>query len=161
MFALLIRIVFAAFFITMVYKILNFGFPIYLLLFEIGIRATFIKDESTPTIIGPALASAGLSFLVTTLSNSTMPLDSEFVKAARQELVAQGKADTDFAVVSQKTVISRDTAWAFLILGILGWCFVCVKTIAPGQNDGLLVHPTLWGGIIYAIGVGVPKPSNK
>lgn len=145
----------------MVYKILNFGFPIYLLVFEMGIRSTFIKDGSTPTIMGPTLASAGLSFLISALSTSTKNLESDIVKAARQVLADQGKADTKFTVVSQETVLSRDIAWAFLFLGILGWCFVCVKTIAPGQNDGLLVNPIIWGGIIYIMGIAVPKPQNK
>lgn len=137
----------------MIYKILNYGFPVYLMLFEMSIRSLLVKDENAPSIIGPSLATSGLGLIISALDDSKN-FESGLVRAAKQAVQNSGQGD-EVPVTDKTNTTIRGIAIACLLLGIWGWCTVCVKTLAPGQNDVFLVNPTVLGCLMYLVGIVV------
>jgi len=108
------------------YNLIIFGFPVYLIIFEILFRT--VSNLNTSTFIGPTLAATGLSFLLPLIRPKRVDLsfddEEEFKKKG---LIIKNAYDEKLIPV----------VYAFILVGILIWYWSCATSF---------LHPkdTLW-----------------
>ena len=116
------------------YAILIYGFPLTLLLFEWGLRVMLTVDSSGFT--GPALAAAGLSFLMPL----TKPKITELAGNTPKKMVMMSKADSVLIPI----------VWMFVFIFLFSWSFACYVSIKfPNDHTfGFNSHLVI-GSLVY------------
>lgn len=99
------------------YKILIYGFPLLLLLFEWGLRTVMKVDSSGFT--GPTLAAAGLSFLIPLTKLKTRTVD---VPGADSVLVMT-RADEQLVGL----------IWLLVLASLFSWAVSCYFSVAHAE----------------------------
>jgi hypothetical protein len=94
------------------YLIITYGFPVILIVFELGIRLTMKVDTST--FIGPTLASAALCFL----APLTKPKEISGVAMSNSsgEHITIKKIDNEFIGFT----------WLLIFVALFAWAACCV-----------------------------------
>jgi hypothetical protein len=113
------------------HNILNFGFPVYLIVFEILLRS--ISSVDTSGFIGPTLAASGLGLLIGTIRPKSLILDPETQQLIQQQggsIVVRNSKD-------EKVII---LGWIAILLELLAWYWSCAITI---KNETIHVQSLL------------------
>jgi hypothetical protein len=110
---------------TMAYSILEFGFPLFLVVVELLARSAVHIDATA--FIGPAIATAGLVFMIPLMKPKSLSgVDPKILEEVRRR--------------GGQIVSTADQAFIVLVLGcILGgfivWLWACeTSTVAPTDN---------------------------
>lgn len=127
------------------HNLINLGFPLYLILFEILLRTFSSVDASS--FIGPGLATSGLGLLIGVLKPKTIKLAPELeeaLKKAKKSVVLRPKGDETIVVIG----------WVATLLELLVWYWCCAITIKNGNaTNAENVQTMLIGGSNYILGV--------
>lgn len=131
----------------MLNNILTIGFPIYLIFFELLLRTIASVDASA--FIGPTLAAAGLSVLISlaesTKGNSGIELSYELKEQLKSANVE---------VVKKSHKLYEKLIWGCILLGLLVWYWSCNVAITnPNSKTWIVPNHFLIGGINYIISV--------
>ena len=127
----------------MLYNFIIFGFPVYLIVFEIIFRT--VSNLDTSTFIGPTLAATGLSFLLPLIKPKPVILtpkdEKDFINRG---LIIKNANDEKLILV----------IYAAILFGILIWYCSCLSSFLH-PNDTLWFFPThLAVGLInYILGI--------
>ena len=101
------------------YKVLVYGFPLLLLVFEWGLRTVMHVDSSGFT--GPTLAAAGLSFLMPLTKLKTKLIDIP----GGDPVLVMSRADEQLVGL----------IWLLVLSSLFAWAFSCYLSVArPALN---------------------------
>lgn len=136
------------------YNAINFGFPIYLVLFELILRSFITTDMSS--FVGPALASAGMGMLIGLLKPKKVEIDDAMKKA----IEAKGRTLVVRNPNDEKVI---NISWGIILIQLLAWYYVCMLSIK--ESDTLLFNflpmTILIGGICYFSSIGLSIYKDK
>lgn len=123
------------------YNVLNYGFPIYLICFELLFRS--ISTIDTSSFIGPALASSGLSLFISVLKPKEVRLESNIQPLPEGVQVYYQK--------DQKLILASIIC---LLIGLMMWYWTCIFSLTKA-NHTLWIFPThlVMGFGVYLIGI--------
>jgi hypothetical protein len=115
-----------------IYNILNAGFPIYMIVFEMLLRS--FSSVDTSSFIGPTLAAGGLGLILGILQP----------KAVREHY-ANDKSEQPMQHVprnprDEKLIV---LAWMSILVELLIWYWVCASSI---KNGNQFYFPGMLGG---------------
>ena len=127
------------------HNLINLGFPIYLILFELLLRS--LSSVDTSSFIGPTLAASGLGLLIGTIKPKKVFLDKELedkLKAAGISTVARNSKDDKLIQI----------AWVLILIEILTWYWCCAMTIKTAETKEIKNNLPLIIGIgNYILGI--------
>ena len=106
----------------MTHTLLIWAFPGYLIIIEMIFRG--ISGLDTTGFIGPAIATAGLSFLLPLTKNKDA---SDIVS----KVTADSVANLGGVIVSRKDLVFVPIVWLLILFGLLIWfgsCYYSLKT---------------------------------
>lgn len=127
------------------YNVLNYGFPVYLICFELIFRSISSIDASS--FIGPALASSGLSLFIGILKPKEVNLNVG-TGHGQVNLPTGVKA---YYQKDQKLII---TSFVFLLVGIMFWYWTCIISLNNASlSVGVFPVHLLMGLGIYVVGI--------
>lgn len=131
-----------------IHNLINLGFPLYLMFFEVLLRS--LSGVDTSLFIPPTLAASGLGLLIGVIKPKTVTLDSELENKLR---------DSGISVVARNVKDDKliQIAWLCILVEILTWYWCCSITIKiehgglPKSNAPLLIGIANYlGGIIIS-----------
>lgn len=127
----------------MIYNFLIFGFPIYLILFEILFR-TF-SHVDTSTFIGPTIGASGLSLLIPLVKPKIVKIsDDELIFIKKNNLTLKYENDDKLIFV----------VWVSILIEIIVWYWSCSTSInTPKELYSIFPKHLCIGVINYMIGV--------
>jgi hypothetical protein len=127
------------------HRLLKFGFPLILLLFEWGLRKASAVDASG--FVGPTLAAAALATLVPLTELKKIPVKIR----GHAEAVAIPRADEAFVYF----------VWVVLLVGLFVWLLTCQMSLkASGSWLGFPAH--YWvGSVTYLVSVVLSVVKEK
>jgi len=136
------------------YKWINIGFPIYLVLFEIIVRSFISTDLSS--FVGPALASAGMGILIGLLKPTKIDIDDKL----KEEIKKKGMT---LALRNTKDENTINLAWAFILVELLAWYYVCNLSMSNKDFSvfGLVPMTILIGCVCYFVSIGLSNYKEK
>lgn len=127
------------------YNILNVGFPIYLICFEISLR--FVSNVDTSSFVVPTLAASGLGLLIGTVRPKEVSNDAHIEQSLNngtRPLVVREKRDEAMVLLG----------WISILIELLGWYFCCALSIkSGGKMFGYNTIPLYTGIGSYAVAV--------
>lgn len=127
------------------YNLLNIGFPVYLVVFEIILRS--LSSVNTSSFIGPALAASGLGLLIGVIKPKKVALDPNTEKALKEQgitFVARDQRDEKIVVLG----------WVAILLELMSWYWSCAMSIKYGDSEGPKSFLPLYIGIgNYILGI--------
>lgn len=127
------------------YNLLNIGFPIYLVLFEVLLR-TF-SSVDTSSFIGPTLAASGLGLIIGVLKPKTIKLD----QTTQHSLKEMGLSAIVRDSKDEKIVF---LGWVAILVELLTWYWSCAVAIKTGDKEqAKSIQPLIIGVVNYIIGV--------
>ena len=127
------------------YKFLTFGFPIYLILFELLFRSLFNLDTSH--FIGPALAASGLSLIIGLVKPKPVELEPDV-----QTLLEQN-GQTAKNLYDERLIFF---SWLFILAGLLTWYWSCNLVLTKSTTMVWIFPLPLFIGLInYIIGISL------
>ena len=110
------------------HSILNIGFPLYLVGFEILFRS--FSNVDTSGFIGPTLAASGLGLLIGVLKPKTIETQLDAT------VIAALKAKNQTAIVRDPNdEILVTIAWIAILIELLIWYWCCAEIMKP-LSDG-------------------------
>jgi hypothetical protein len=139
------------------HSILNIGFPLYLVGFEILFRS--FSNVDTSGFIGPTLAASGLGLLIGVLKPKTIEiqLDDETVKklkAKNQTAIVRDPNDEKLVTI----------AWIAILIELLIWYWSCAEIMKPipdGETASNYIPLSLGiGNYVVGIIISSFKESN-
>ena len=95
------------------YTILTYGFPLILILFEWGLK--FILTVENTAFTGPALATAGLSYLIPLTKPKVLPIP------------VQGQSGAFATTERDSQLIGLN--WLLILGALFSWCASCYFSI--------------------------------
>ena len=127
----------------MLNRIITFGFPIYLLIFEYLARTSF--DLQSSVFIGPTLASIGLGLV--------LPLTA--VEVREVDIVDRSGQAATTKISDPKDVSASHVAWIALLILMLLWLMAIYESVKnPTRTLSLgITAAMLMGGINFVVGV--------
>jgi hypothetical protein len=128
-----------------IHNLINLGFPLYLMLFEVLLRS--LSSVDTSTFIPPTLAASGLGLLIGTIKPKSVKLDNDLEEKMKEKgisMVARSTKDDKLIQI----------AWLFILLEILTWYWCCAMTL-KGEGNGLSKSnlPLIVGIGNYVVGI--------
>ncbi len=125
------------------YSAIIYGFPAYLIFFELLVR-TF-SGFDTSAFIGPTLCAAGLSLLISVIQPKELSLTPAQEQFAKENSVTIRNPNDEHIV---------SVAWVFIFIGVLLWYCSCLVSLKY-PNVAILIFPAhLFIGLInYFAGI--------
>ena len=125
------------------YNFIIFGFPLYLIIFEMLLRA--FSQIDTSSFIGPTIGAAGLSLMIPLVRPKSVELSEE-----EQQMVNNHNLSIKF--VDDERLIN--IIWVMVIVGILIWYWSCaVSFLKPKKNIWIFPKHFIIGMVNYVIGL--------
>ena len=125
------------------YNLIIFGFPLYLILFEMLFR-TFSQID-TSSFIGPTIGAAGLSLMIPLVRPKSVELNAE-----EMELVKNNNLSIKF--IADERLIN--VIWVMILVGILVWYWSCaISFLEPKESLWIFPKHFVIGMVNYVFGV--------
>ena len=127
-----------------IHDTLILGFPLFLILFELLFRTLFDTDASS--FIGPALASSGLSLLVSNTKPKPVEISSELAEQLKETGHKIRYAGDDNLIT---------LTWVLILIGLMVWFWTCVISQKEPDAIVLWIMPKHFfvGMMVYVTGV--------
>ena len=143
------------------YKLLIYGFPIYMIATELLYRE--LTNVDTTGYIGPALATAGLGFLIPLTKPKELKLQDEDLYSLSSKLGVSadsirtliGRMDRlGYSFRPDNDEVLRGYVWLSVFLGFGVWMWACTVSTRFPDAEWWIVKQHMWiGAINYVIGV--------
>jgi uncharacterized membrane protein HdeD (DUF308 family) len=133
------------------FTLINIGFPVYLVIFEIIFRT--VSGVDTSSFVGPTLASSGMGLIINALKPRAIKLTAEieeFIKKSGQTYTIRDPKDDKLVII----------AWIAILIEIIFWYYSCALSIkndlAVSAQPTIVVKnnfiPMILGVVNYVIG---------
>ena len=125
------------------YSVIIYGFPTYLIFFELLVRS--FSGFDTSAFIGPTLGAAGLGFLMSVIQPKPVILtDEQRIFTQQHGVIIRNPND--------ERIIS--IAWIFIFIGVLLWYCACLVSLKyPNFSFSIFPAHLIIGLINYLIGI--------
>ena len=131
------------------FTLINIGFPVYLVTFEIIFRT--VSGVDTSSFVGPTLASSGMGLIINALKPRVIKLSTEienFIKDSGQTYTIRDPKDDMLVTI----------AWLAILVEIVFWYYSCATAIKndltvaaqPATKSNMI--PMILGVANYVIG---------
>jgi len=125
------------------YNFIIFGFPLYLIFFEMLFRA--FSQIDTSSFIGPTIGAAGLSLMIPLVRPKSVELNEE-----EQEMIKKHNLSIKF--IADERLINF--IWVAVIIGILIWYWSCATSfVEPKETIWIFPKHFIIGMANYVIGL--------